>query len=78
METVRIFLKEQGYITNILEKSRLNRRQHRIADLFLTVFNLLGTLWKHLNDQSIYILDSFPVAACDNYRIPLFLSSRSK
>lgn len=70
METARIFLKEQGYIPNMLGKSRLNRRQHRIADLFLTVFNLLGTLWKHLNDQSIYILDSFPVATCDNYRIP--------
>jgi hypothetical protein len=38
--------------------------------LFLTVFNLLGIFWKHLNEQSIYILDSFPVVTCDNYRIP--------
>lgn len=54
----------------MLNKSRLNRRQHRIADLFLTVFNLLDTLWKHLNDKSIYILDSFPMAACDKNRNP--------
>lgn len=70
METARIFLKEQGYMPNMLGKSRLNCRQHRIADLFLTMFNLLSTLRKHLNDQSIYILVCFPVAASENYRIP--------
>lgn len=69
METARIFLKEQGYIPNMLEKSRFNRRQHRISELFLSVFNLLATFWKELNEQSIYVVDSFPVAACDNYRI---------
>ena len=70
MESGRTFLKEQGYIPKMLGKSRFNRRQHRIADLFLTVFDLLGSFWKELNEQSIYILDSFPVTACDNYRIP--------
>lgn len=70
METARLFLKEQGYIPNMLGKSRFNRRQHRIAELFLTVFNLLGTFWKQLNEHSIYVVDSFPVASCDNYRIP--------
>ncbi len=70
METARTFLKEQGYIPSMLGKSRFNRRQHRIAELFLTVFNLLAVIWKDLNEQSIYVLDSFPVAACDNYRIP--------
>ena len=70
METARTFLKEQGYIPKMLEKSRFNRRQHRISELFLTVFNLLAAFWKSLNEQSIYVVDSFPVAACDNYRIP--------
>lgn len=70
MERARIFLKEQDYIPNMLEKSRFNRRQHRIAELFLTVFNLLATVWKELNEHSLYVLDSFPVIACDNYRIP--------
>ena len=69
MEKSRCFLKEHGYIPKMLEKSRFNRRQHRIAELFLTVFELLGSIWKELNENSIYILDSFPVAACDNYRI---------
>jgi hypothetical protein len=70
MERSRTFLKEQGYIPNMLEKSRFNRRQHRIADLFLTVFHLLAEHWKDLNEQSIYVVDSFPMAVCDNYRIP--------
>lgn len=70
METTCTFLKEQGYIPKMLDKSRFNRRQHRIAELFLTVFNLLAAIWQELNEQSIYVLDSFPVATCDNYRIP--------
>lgn len=70
MERSRNFLQEQGYIPAMLGKSRFNRRQHRIAELFLTVFNLLAGFWKELNEQSIYVLDSFPIAACDTYRIP--------
>jgi hypothetical protein len=69
IEKSRCFLKEHGYIPNMLKKSRFNRRQHRIAELFLTLFDLLGTCWQELNAQSVYILDSFPIAACDNYRI---------
>jgi len=69
MEKSRYFLKEHGYIPNMLEKSRFNRRQHRIAELFLTLFDLLGACWQELNEESIYVVDSFPLAACDNYRI---------
>jgi hypothetical protein len=70
MGNSRCFLQEPGYIPNMLEKSRFNRRQHRIAELFLTVFELLGSFLKELNENSIYVLDSFPVADCDYYRIP--------
>jgi hypothetical protein len=42
---------------------------HRIQNLFLTLFRLLGETWKDLNSKSIYVLDSYPVASCDNYRI---------
>jgi len=70
METTCTFLEEQGYVPKMLGKRCFNYRQHRIADLFLTVFNLLAAICKELNEQSIYVLDSFPVAVCDNYRIP--------
>ena len=69
LEKARSHLEESGYIPNVLSKSRFNRRWHRIADLFLTLFNLLGETWKQLNTNSIYVIDSFPIAACDNYRI---------
>ncbi len=69
MECSRIFLQAQGYIPQMLEKSRFNRGQHRIAGLFLGVFNLLGEVWKELNSENGYIVDSFPVSVCDNYRI---------
>jgi Transposase DDE domain len=36
----------------------------------LTFFELLGHTWKQLNTDSIYIIDSFPIAVCANYRIP--------
>jgi hypothetical protein len=63
------FLKEQGYIPHMLGKSRFNRRLHRIAMLFMTLVDLLGETWKELNTESVYVIDSFPVAACDNCRI---------
>jgi hypothetical protein len=68
-EKARQTLRDEGYMPRMLSKSRFNRRLHRIHERFLTLFQLLGELWKELNEHSIYVLDSFPVAACDNYRI---------
>jgi hypothetical protein len=69
-EAARRFFQDYGYFSKLLSKSRFNRRLHRIAALFLTLFSLLGETWKALNESSIYVIDSFPIAACDNYRIP--------
>lgn len=69
LERARHYLQEHGYIPQMLGKSRFNRRWHRNAELFLTLFSLLGETWKQLNAHSIYVIDSFPVSACDNYRI---------
>lgn len=33
------------------------------------LFALLAEQWKALNTHSIYSIDSFPIAVCDNYRI---------
>ena len=63
------FLYDGHYIPNMLGKSRFNRRLHRIADLFLTLFLRLGETWKKLNERSTYVIDSYPIAVCDNYRI---------
>ena len=68
-EQARKFLRDEGYMPKMLGKSRFNRCLHRIQNLFLTLFRLLGETWKDLNSKSIYVLDSYPVASCDNYRI---------
>lgn len=69
-ESARALLKEYGYIPQMLSKSRFSRRLHRIKDLFIILFHLLGNIWKTLNTDAIYVMDSFPVAVCDNIRIP--------
>ena len=66
----RAFLKEQGHIPGMLGKSRFSRRLNRIKHQFLSLFNVLAHMWKELNQDGIYIVDTFPVAACDNIRIP--------
>lgn len=63
------YMYEQRYIPRMLSRSRFNRRLHRIADLFLTLFLRLGETWKKLNEKSVYVIDSYPIAVCDNYRI---------
>jgi hypothetical protein len=65
----RRMLQEQQYIPQMLGKSRLSRRLHRIRPFFLTLFQVLGEHWKALNEESIYLIDTFPIAACDNIRI---------
>jgi len=62
-------LYDGGYIPKMLGKSRFNRRLQGIADVFLTLFLRLGRTWKALNEKSVYVVDSYPIAVCDNYRI---------
>ena len=52
----------------MLSADRFNRKLHRIAELFLTLFLHLGETWKKLTEKSVYVIDSYPIAACDNYR----------
>ena len=70
VEAARALLSTPRYVPHMLSRSRVNRRLHRLTDLFLMLFDLLGCTWKQLNTESISVIDSFPVAVCDNYRIP--------
>jgi hypothetical protein len=69
MESARALLKKNGAIPHMLSKRRYNRRLHHIKDMFILIFHFLGNIWKALNSTSTYVIDSFPVALCDNYRI---------
>jgi hypothetical protein len=64
------YLKEHGYMPKMLESSRFCRRLHRLFLPLLDLFDCLGMVLKSLTDSTEYLLDSFPVAICDNIRIP--------
>lgn len=68
-ERSRLVLSELGLMRRILSRSRLNRRLHRLSDLISLTFHRFGSVLKDLNWESRYLLDSFPVAVCDNIRI---------
>lgn len=66
----RGFLKEHGYINNMLCKSNFNRRLHEIPEaLWQALFDLLAKVHKEANKAQEYAVDSLPIPVCDNYRI---------
>ena len=69
-EHARALLGTSHDIPTMLSRRRLNRRWYQLQPLFATLFDLLGQMWKELNGESVYIIDRFPVAMCDNYRMP--------
>ena len=69
VEHSRRFLHETGLMPCMLSRSRLNRRLHAVAELAYTLFHQLGAALKEMSISTKYLLDSFPVAVCDNIRI---------
>lgn len=70
IDDARRMLLEQGYIPSMLSRSRLNRRLHALGhSLWQTSLAILGLLAQQNNPRQEYIIDSFPVAVCDNIRI---------
>jgi hypothetical protein len=71
IEASRSFLDEYGYIERRISKSRFNRRLHAIdPSLWQTLFDLLAEVFKQCYpEQTYYVVDSLPVAVCDNIRI---------
>src|SRR5262245_22446540 len=68
-ESARAMLKQHGYIPHMVSKSRFSRRLHRLKEIFIIFFNLLAQIWKTLNTEAVYVIDSLPIAVCDNIRI---------
>jgi hypothetical protein len=53
LESARMMLQQHGYIPQRLSKSHFSRRLHRLKETFMLLFNLLGDMWKKLNDEAI-------------------------
>jgi hypothetical protein len=70
LEASRSFLDQYGYIPKAISKSRFNRRLHAIEPcLWRTLFDVLAEVFKCEHSEQTYVVDSLPVAVCDNIRI---------
>lgn len=63
------FMKQYGFIPNMLDKSRFNRRLHKIGKLLYELFEIVSSYYKDFCCEMHYIIDFFPVAVCNNMRI---------
>lgn len=70
LDNARNFMKLKGYVPQMIDKSRFCRRLHRISEMLMIMFFEVGQHLKDMAGAAEYVLDSFPVAVCDNVRIP--------
>ncbi len=68
-DNARQFMKIAKLVPRMLDKSRFNRRLHEVSELLFSLFYQIGHCLKTAAGASEYIIDSFPVAVCDNIRI---------
>lgn len=69
LDNGRNMMKMTGMIPQMLDKSRFCRRLHRLEALLCSLFFQVGHQLKTIAGASDYVIDSFPVAVCDNIRI---------
>ena len=65
LENTRKYLKEIGCIPNMLDKSQLNRRLHKISkEVWNAVLKALSLEFLKQNTNNEFIVDSCPIPAC--------------
>jgi hypothetical protein len=69
LDNARGFMKMTGLSPAMLDKSRFCRRFHNLESLLYSLFFQMGQYLKDISGARDYIIDSFPVAVCDNIRI---------
>lgn len=70
VERSRRFMADHGYVRGMLGKSRLNRRLHQISEgLWQGLLHRIVSNRQGANREQLFVIDSYPVPACDNIRI---------
>ena len=69
LHTACEYMQEQHKV-KMIDKSGFIRRLHKLQDQLTALFLALGNTLKELNTSCRYLIDSFPVAVCENIRIP--------
>lgn len=69
IERSRVFLRDHGYIKNMISKSALNRRIHKIPkEWWINIAKFAPSWSKYHIMEGHYLVDSFPVSICRNIR----------
>lgn len=69
LDNARHMMQMTGMVPGMVDKSRFCRRLHGLNDLLWKLFFQVGQYIKDIAGASDYVVDSFPVAVCDNIRI---------
>ncbi len=72
------FMKQYGFIPNMFDKIRFNRRLYKVGKLLYELFEIVSSYFKDFCCEMHYIIDSFPVAICNNMRIANFKIVKEK
>jgi hypothetical protein len=67
----RLYLDEHGYVRRTLSPGQFSRRLARLTGPLTALFDVLASLHRgaESDGDATFIVDSFPVACCDNIRI---------
>lgn len=69
VDNARHMMQMTRMVPDMLDKSRFCRRLHALESLLCMLFFRVGQHIKDIAGASEYVVDSFPVAVCDNIRI---------
>lgn len=69
LDNARHMMRMTNMVPDMVDKSRFCRRLHALDSLLWRLFFQVGQHIKAIAGASDYVVDSFPVAVCDNIRI---------
>ena len=64
------FFHDYSHFNYVLSKSRFSRRLHKLGSTLSKIMDIIMQYNKIKNKKKEFMIDSFPIPVCDNYRIP--------
>ena len=64
------FFEDYPHFEYVLSKSRFSRRLSKLGSTLSKIMDIIMEYNKNRSKNKEFMIDSFPVAACDNFRIP--------
>lgn len=65
-----IFFEDYPHFNYVLSKSRFSRRLSKLGCTLSKIMDIIMEYNKNISKDKEFMIDSFPIAVCDNYRIP--------